>query len=948
MTTLSPFFIGQWVQARGTLWKVAEIKPSSANYFFLKLRGIDRVVEGEETWIAFPFEEITPVSIEPLKWSDPPVPDDEWLDLHRAFVLRLRPGPTEITAQDRGAVLPDEKDASQLSPLSLAIRQPFPRLLIADDVGLGKTIEAGLILQELAARGRAERILIVVPSGLKDQWVDEMRKKFGFEFEIFHDTPTLRKIRSELPATANPWRIFPRIITSIDFLKRPEIFREVRDIVWDLVVIDEAHYLLESGRTTHLRGRLGRHLSRNSRALLLLSATPHNGDSQAFRRLLSLLDPVFGWGDMVPEQRLIRHVVRRLKNDLGFLPEPEVLSMPAKFSKEEKELINRLKAYTDWLSSYPSSSQERLTSAFAAVIFQKRALSSPRALRESLLRRREKIEAFLTGQEDEYLVSEGRLLAEDYLDGVPLGEGQRERAEDYLIRSAPTSDPNVELEKIDGILSMLEDIPDGKDAKSINLLNILGEWVDRDNEKVILFTEYRDTQEYLANLFIENGYADRIILFHGGMPESDKKAVEDSFSRKGKDILLATDAASEGLNFQWHCRRVIHIELPWNPNRLEQRNGRVHRVGQEKVVQVRNLVAPGTFEDRVLQKLYEKLQIIRRELGPIPDVLGGLPRRLAQNVQWAQLQRELKNKVENLKSDPIFQRLHQEPLSLSFQCPPLLPKKEDRERFVFRWIKDFGGEARQDANVFSFQVPPVLQAPGVRDEITATFDPEVAVKSGTEFLGNQHPLLLSLSDHLLARAQREPFRRCAVKVLKKEVISNPGLLVTYVTRLRYGREEENLEEVLTAAYAPFEGNSITGMEALRLIEFPSSSPIPDSEAYRKTKEEVGSLKEICDRSIEEWLAKYLKEREEEWNRTLEQYSTEIIEWLEERKEELIREAYARVDLFTFEEEMERLRKELDEDRKRAEELLEKYERIKGIRADKPEPFGFLMILPPKI
>jgi len=206
------FYISQWVEARGTRWKVIN-KRTNSSTTLLKLKGIDKAVEGEEIWVAHPLENIKEISREPLKWCDPPISDEEWLDLHRVLSLKLTPGPSSITALERGAIILDDKYKFQLLPLIIAIEQPFPRLLLADDVGLGKTIEAGLILQELAARGRAERILIVVPSGLKDQWKDEMESKFGLSFETLGDTAALKSIKAELPYTINPWNFCTKIIT---------------------------------------------------------------------------------------------------------------------------------------------------------------------------------------------------------------------------------------------------------------------------------------------------------------------------------------------------------------------------------------------------------------------------------------------------------------------------------------------------------------------------------------------------------------------------------------------------------------------------------------------------------------------------------------------------------------------------------------------------------------
>jgi len=931
MIPLSSFSVGQWVEVRGTRWKVIATKSNSGTTF-VKLKGIDRVVAGEEDWVAYPLEIIKPVSREPLRWCDFPVSDEEWLDLHRALSLRLAPGPSDITALERGAIILDEKYKFQLVPLVVALEQPFPRLLLADDVGLGKTIEAGLILQELAARGRAERILIVVPSGLKEQWKDEMTSKFGFSFEIFHDSATLKSIQADLPATVNPWRYFSKIITSIDFLKRPEILREIRGIIWDVVVVDEAHYLLETGRTTHLRGKLGRHLAANSRALLLLSATPHNGDPQAYRRLLGLLDSMFALEGEISKEKLQRHVIRRLKTSLGLIPEPDIESRPVIYRRPERELMQRLKEYTEWLKSQDENRQE--ASSFAAMVFLRRGLSSPKALLESLRRRQEKVESLS--------VSEGKRLAEDYLRGIPLTDVQKEKAENFLIQTAPLQ--TKEKVYINKVIEALGKIPEGEDAKTKDLLSIISQWVDEDKEKVIVFTEYRDTQQYLKDV-LNKCYGDRVLLMHGGMSEEERREVENEFSKPTKDILIATDAASEGINLQWYSRRIIHMELPWNPNKLEQRNGRVHRVGQEKKVEIINLVAPGTIEDRVLLKLYQKIERIRHDLGPVPDVLGGLPRKLALGVPWRQLEREFNERIQGLINDPAYGEVQPKLKDFSITLPSLLPNRHLRQQLVSRWIREFGGDCKRKDGEWHFTIPRPLLTPELEEEISGTFEAEEAVKKGKKFIGNQHPLILSISDRLVARAERESFRRCAVKILPKERIPAPGLITTYIVRLRYGEDREILEEKLVGVFASIGGKVFTGEEAIKLMETPSTLPRPDERLYDEVRGKVDELKRRCDEFIEGWVIQYCENMRKKWHKKLEHYQQEISSWFIERRKRLEEKFYARIDLFTYEEERKRLEEELLEDQRRAEELNQKYESLKEILVEDPEPFGLLIVVP---
>jgi hypothetical protein len=233
----------------------------------------------------------------------------------------------------------------------------------------------------------------------------------------------------------------------------------------------------------------------------------------------------------------------------------------------------------------------------------------------------------------------------------------------------------------------------------------------------------------------------------------------------------------------------------------------------------------------------------------------------------------------------------------------------------------------------------------LEEELSGTFVPEDAIKKGKPFLGNQHPLILSIADRLVTRAERESFRRCAVKILPKEKVPNPGLITTYVVRLRYGEKRETLEEKLIGVLTSVDGKVFTGEEVIKLMEIPSTLPRPDMKLYNELKSKVDELKRRCDKFIKEWVSKYCKDTQKEWHEKLEHYQHEISFWLNERKKKLKDEFYARINLFTYDDEKKRLEEELLEDQRRAEELNQKYESLKGISAEDPEPFGLLIILP---
>jgi SNF2 family DNA or RNA helicase len=292
----------------------------------------------------------------------------------------------------------------QLVPVKMALSLPRPRLLIADDVGLGKTIEAGLILCELHARRRANRVLIVCPASLCLQWQREMQVKFGFRFVIFN-RQTLAQKRRELEAGTNPWAYEPRIITSMDFLKRPDgAFREIQGLRWDVIIVDEAHHLAPSGAAESDKQltRLGRFLAEASDALLLLTATPHNGYDESMATLLSFLDPsLVSDGKKLIPNRYRRHYIRRLKKHIRnpdgspkFVERMPVQPLQVTLSPEEKKLHEQVRAYAERILALAEKAEpaDRQAIQFVATVLCKRAVSSRKALLETLKRRLERLQ----------------------------------------------------------------------------------------------------------------------------------------------------------------------------------------------------------------------------------------------------------------------------------------------------------------------------------------------------------------------------------------------------------------------------------------------------------------------------------------------------------------------------------------------------------------------------
>lgn len=529
-------------------------------------------------------------------------------------------------------------------------RQPL-RFLLADDPGAGKTIMAGLLIKELIIRGDVHRCLICVPGNLVEQWQEEMNDKFNLPFEI------LTRERVETARSGNPFTEIDLVICRLDQLSRNEELQDkLRVTDWDLIICDEAHKMSATffggELKTTKRYRLGRLLSTITRHFLLITATPHNGKEEDFQLFMALLD-----GDrfegrfrdgvhVVDTSDLMRRLVKEqlLKFDgTPLFPERYAYTVTYQLSDIETVLYEAVTSYVREemnRADHLDEGARRTSVGFALTILQRRLASSPEAIYQSLKRRRERLEKRLR---EEKLLNRGRetrltlkigldeeALAE--LDDAPAEE--RERVEETLVDQATAARTISELEMEIKTLTELEKLArrvlqSGTDRKWEELSSLLqGEARMFDAQghrrKLVIFTEYRDTLNYLAEK-IRNllGREEAVVTISGGMPREDRRKIQEAFTHnKDVQILVATDAAGEGINLQ-RAHLMINYDLPWNPNRLEQRFGRIHRIGQTEICHLWNLVASGTREGEVFHRLFEKLAEERKALGGrVFDVLG--------------------------------------------------------------------------------------------------------------------------------------------------------------------------------------------------------------------------------------------------------------------------------------------------------------------------------------
>jgi superfamily II DNA or RNA helicase len=515
------------------------------------------------------------------------------------------------------------------------LRIPRIRFLIADDPGAGKTIMAGLIIKELKLRQLVKRILIVTPGHLKDQWRRELTDRFEETFEV------IDRGRMDSLYRANVWLKENHIITSIDFAKRDDVLPSIAAAHFDLIIVDEAHKMsaYRYGEKTEKteRYRLGEVLSGITNHLLFLTATPHKGDPENFRLFLDLLEPgFFASNEMVQES--IRNkdnplFIRRVKEDLRdfdgkslFLPRyVKTISFNlGSQSPREKELYNELSRYVNTQYNKVLTKDKKRNVAFALVILQRRLASSTYALLRSLERRKKRLEELLKGADR----NKQPEAVFDY-DVVEDMTEQERWKEEEIWETLSVAENREELEKeiktIEELISLaINIIQDEEEIKLKELRKSLKElssrYTEKKDRKILIFTESRDTLDYLEKKIKEWGFSTNII--HGGMKLEDRINAEAVFKNE-TEVMVATEAAGEGINLQF-CNLMLNYDIPWNPNRLEQRMGRIHRYGQHKEVYVFNLVAEDTREGRVLNRLFSKLDEIRNALGSdkVFDVLS--------------------------------------------------------------------------------------------------------------------------------------------------------------------------------------------------------------------------------------------------------------------------------------------------------------------------------------
>ncbi|WP_245612530.1 helicase-related protein [Palaeococcus ferrophilus] len=680
---------------------------------------------------------------------------------------------------------------SKIAPLPFQIdavynhilKNPEIRFLLADDPGAGKTIMAGLVIKELKLRGLAERILIVVPGHLVPQWRREMKEKFQEEFQIIN--------REVFKTTTDVWRREKQVIASIDFLKQEDIIKSLENVDWDLVIVDEAHkmaaYRFGKRVRRTKRYRVGEVLSKNSTHMLFLTATPHKGDPENFRLLLDLLVPgLFSDKEILHEaiQRGENPIfLRRMKEDLvGFdgkrLFKPRYPhTVTFRLTDKEVRLYNELSKYLHY--QYTVLGGNRRSIVFPLVIFQRRFASSVYALLQSLKRRKALLQDRL--QSGELEVKPIQLQFEDLIEIEDEEERKRWEAERWMegvILTRRKDRLKAEIQTLNELIRMSEELIALEEETKLKKLKETLETIKRDHgekEKILIFTEFKDTLEYLVNKLQEWGYT--VTFIHGEMDMETRLQREKDFNDWAQ-VMVATEAAGEGINLQF-CHLLINYDIPWNPNRLEQRIGRVHRYGQKYPVHIFNFVVENTREGMVLQRLLKKIEEIRKALGDkVFDVIGELldgenlyqllsevaimlrdPDTVLREEEPSLKPEEITKKAEELLAESLATK-H---IDLT-KIMQLLEKAEENklspeylELFFLKAMKRLNARVREkEPHVYSIErTPRVLRELAERKRYgvversyrAITFDKKLSDKrDGLEFVSFGHPLFEALRE----------------------------------------------------------------------------------------------------------------------------------------------------------------------------------------------------------
>jgi len=880
----------------------------------------------------------------------------------------------------------------------------WPRYLLADDAGLGKTIMAGMLIKELELRKRISRILIVVPAALLYQWRRELLERFGEKFVVM-DSSRLYSCYEDHP-DSNPWSVYDKVITSMDFVKRENILDDLSNIDWDLVIIDEAHKLAahRSGTRTFRTRRfvLGETLQERSNSMLFLTATPHSGESYAYYRLLSLLDPYLITREgYLTKEKLTRIMIRRTKEDVRTLdnkplfPTREAKTLIVPFSSKEATLYSKVVDYVAHYFNLATTAKSRGVS-FAMMILQKRMASSIAAITKSLENRLQRLKELRElGTFPDYGMLEIQEMEEEGISLDDLEDKDREELEkkyEVLTMARNVKELDQEIMILSELVKLARSV--ATDSKADALVKFV-EAIHEQNpsEKILIFTEYRDTLDYLIERFepLTKRWNAEIAIIHGGMKMEERISQEEKFKQQNVPIMVATDAAGEGLNLQF-AHLMVNYELPWNPNKLEQ------RIGQNKKVFVYNMLIENTIEGEIFQRLLDKIETIQKEIGDrVFDVLGLLLANIriedlvmsamGKDVEWVEAQMSSVESMIDYAKRNILQEIENKSLikdTLDMgTVQKLLGKSNEArlteselERFVHLFLSLYKVKLERSQigdGIFTIELPKVLeedkrvcqslyvegwkftsgQRSPFRECKPITFSKEIAEKNeDVRFVALGHPLL----NRIIQICMEPDFGGKAT--IKQSLSGEFGALFVFKSKIRDFAENLRAERLICVFWDK-------STDSFREVDPAGFWELDKATSSARVKEVIGNPEffERVFNQAESIATKLTEDLVQETRLKIEKETAIKIEDIQNYRNtalNLLKERIAQNEhrlqfaRFFGKEEEERLKQNIGRDKARikrlkqkTEEELEKLQRESQLMPEAPECLAIAILIPEK-
>jgi len=768
------------------------------------------------------------------------IPDDDRFALKaEAWVLQLAYSNDKLLSlsNSRTQVL-----AHQVESTYRVISALEPRFLLADEVGLGKTIEAGLALKEMIFRHNHRRILIVCPASLVLQWQNELRSKFNEDFAVM-DRQALAR-RRKTAGGGNPWKGAHKVICSLDFVKSKANMELLEDLTWDTVIIDEAHRLRRDSLRSTLAYSAGESLAARTKSLLLLTATPFRGKLEELYYLVHLLDKnllgpfqtfyntyCLSNSDLSPlREKISEVIIRRTKKEVGGFTRRMARTIRFELFPEERELYDATTRYVAEEYNRAMQSENRAV-GFVMTVFQKLLDSSSRALLSALRNRKLHLEALLARPDSEMLA---RFNVEKHLDLDLSDADDIDDIEDQLLLQSlkkTRRELAEEIRTLEDLIVLAEAIPANKKGEK---LREIVRALRKKRKKVLIFTQFRTTQDYLAEVLSEF----TVELFHGSMSRDEKEEAITSFREKA-DILISTEAGGEGRNLQF-CSVLVNYDLPWSPLKIEQRIGRIHRFGQPYDVQIYNFSTAGTVAEKVLRVLERKLKLFEESIGTPDILLGQIEEELNLNSIFMEMMAGLKNQRKlGAEIDEKMERARRsyEKLSelavtrkLDFNYDEYYRVTLQERKFSNRRIEEFVNRLRKVD-------PSVDGVIGRRSRITGlyplpsagsgkrqgTFDSQKALENESlEFLAFGNPLV----EELMGRCRGDGFGGLTgIRTVRYERFLS-GMIFHYLVRFSAASDVQELVPVAVIQNRSITPGDLDEIERRALLPYTGKEAAP--------------------------------------------------------------------------------------------------------------------------